>query len=123
MVGAFAALTAERSGAWKIGESALFAGAAGALSLAGAFLATFFTAAFLAAGDWATGDWAAGESVTDTGDAREAEGAPLARLATRRTGFLGLLSEDSSMVLILNYFRERSALVRAPRSKVSGTAL
>jgi hypothetical protein len=51
LVGAFAALTAERSGAWKIGESALFAGAAGALSLAGAFLATFFTAAFLAAGD------------------------------------------------------------------------
>jgi len=96
--------------------------------LAGAFLATFFTAAFLAAGDTATDDWATGESVsgeaTETaGEASAAEGAPLARLATRRTGFLGLLSEDSSMVLILNYFRERSALVRAPRSKVSGTAL
>jgi hypothetical protein len=41
-------------------------------------------------------------------------------LATLRTGFLEVLSEFSSIVLMLNYFRERSALVRAPREQSLG---
>ena len=91
-------------------------GAAGALTLASAFFTAFFAGAFLAAGVLA----GARSAATVAPAVTAATGAPAALLATRRTGFLGVLSEFSSIVLMLNYFRERYALVRAPGEQSLG---